>query len=353
MAKTYHFKVLVSQRPCTHPYLQQLYSKVASMGVTINAAKSRLDFSKKSIKTNIIHLHWIEYFLRRRNFPLTVLEATGFILGLLFLKLVRKKMVITLHNVKPHESLYPRLEHFGFKFCLKLANAVIVHNEYAKKEALALYKITDAKVDVIPHGNFVSYYPNVISKEKARDLLNISRNKFVLLYLGIIRPYKGLDDLISALDGILTKQKDIVAVICGRVQDKNLEATLLQFSAKFDGHCIAKLEYIPDDEVQIFMNAADVGILPYKDITTSGALMLFMSFQKPVIVPDLEPIREMLGENGIYFKAGDVKSLRTAILNSRQMNLSNISRRVYAKALEFNWDDIAMKTVAVYKNIIR
>jgi len=351
MATTYHLKVLVSQRPHAHPYLQQLYSKVASMGLTVYGAKSRLDFSKKSIKSNIIHLHWIEYFLRCRNLPFSLLEATVFILGLLFLKLVRKKVVITLHNVKPHESTYPRLEHFGFKFCLKLANAVIVHNEYSKREALALYKITNEKVHIIPHGNFVSYYPNVISKEKARDLLRIPRNKFALLSLGIIRPYKGLDDLISALDSILAKEKDIVAVICGRAQDKKLETDLLQFSAKFSKNCVAKLEYIPDDEVQIFMNAADVGILPYKDITTSGALMLFMGFGKPVIVPDLEPIKEMLGEDGIYFKAGDIKSLEDAIFNSQQVDLSHMSQKVYAKALGFDWDSIAAETVAVYNNI--
>lgn len=351
MAKTYHFKVLVSQRPYTHPYLQQLYSRVSNRGVTVYGPKSVSDFLKKSLKANIIHLHWIEYFIRSKGLLPSLLKALTFISGVLCLKLLGKKVVITLHNIKPHESLHPRLEHIGFKSCLRIANAVIVHNEYSKRETLALYKITDRKVHIILHGNFVSYYPNVMSKEKARNILKIPKNKFVTLYFGMIRPYKGLNDLISALDDILTKEGNIVAVICGQAQDKNLKANLLQFSAKFSGSCVIRLEYIPDNEVQIFMNAADVGILPYEDITTSGALMLFMSFQKPVIVPDLEPIREMLGENGIYFKAGDVKNLEAAIFNSRRMDLADMSQRAYAKALEFDWDNIAAETVAVYKSI--
>jgi glycosyltransferase involved in cell wall biosynthesis len=353
MKKNHHFKILVSQSPIAHPYLQQLYSKITKMGIKVYAPESMLDFIKKSIKANVIHLHWIENFIRTKNFLPSLLKAAIFISGLLFLKLLGKKVVITLHNIKSHENIHPQLEYIGFWSCLHISNAVIVHSEYAKKEVLAFYSITGEKVTVIPHGNFVSYYPNVIGREKARDILKIPQSKFVILYLGMIRPYKGLDDLITVLNDILTAERNIIAVICGQAQDKNLQADLLQFSAKFSSNCIAKLEYIHDDEVQVFMNAADVGILPYRYITTSGALLLFMSFQKPVIVPDLEPIKEMLGEEGIYFKAGNTKSLEEALRNSQSMNLSDISRRIYAKALKFSWDDIAAETVAVYRNVTK
>jgi len=317
MVKTYNIKVVVSQRIDTHPYIEQLYSKVKEKGVVVYAPGSKVDFFRKLIKANIIH--WL---------------------------------VITLHNIKPHEILHPHLESVSFKLSLKLADAVIVHNNYAKEMVNKVYGIATEKVSVIPHGNFVSYYPNYITREEARARLAVSENRFVLLFFGMIWPYKGLENLIDALKSILTYNEDLLIMIVGKCSAQYLREALHRFSNDFPRNCIIKLQHIPDEGVQLYMNACDIGILPYKEVTTSGSLLLFMSFGKPVIVPQLEPIRETVGDLGVYYDPKKKGSLESVITKSRDLDLATISRKMFEKASEYNWDEISDSTAGVYSRVL-
>lgn len=350
-------KIFVLANIDSHAYLELLYTYLSKRGIIITDIKDKKDIIKirkiaDLLSADILHLHWIEYYLRGKTVLTTVIKFLTFMFILLILRLIRKKIVITPHNVVPHERLYPKIEHFGFNISLRLANIVIVHNEYSKKMTQKLYGIKEKKIRVIPHGNFISYYPNHISREKAREVLSIPRDSFVILFFGHIRPYKGLDEVIHVLSEILTERKDFYVIIAGKCEDRILKESLLKFQQKFSQKVLLKLGYIPNNEVQIYMNSADVGILPYREISTSGSLLLYMSFAKPVIVPNLEPVREVLGDSGFYFEPGDIDSLKTAIINSASLINSNMSYEVYNKALKFDWDMIARKTEKVYKEVL-
>jgi glycosyltransferase involved in cell wall biosynthesis len=324
--------------------------------VDIYEWENRLDLVKGLRKVDIVHLHWISgYFTVPNHKYFTLLRSFIFINYLIFVKYItRKKIVITLHNLLPHENQYPTIQHKTFELSLKLANAIIVHNNYSKKMACRMYNIDEKKVWVIPHGAFGSYYPNHISKEEARGILKISKNKFVMLFFGAIREYKGIEELLTISDNLLTDEKDLFIIIAGACADDNLKRRLTEFSNKFKQNSLVRIEYIPDEDVQIFMNASDVGVLPYREITTSGALLLYMSFKKPVIVPDLEPMKELLQDAGIYYKCGDNKDLQRTILKTKrgEYNLKEISQKVFAISQKYQWNDSAEKTIEVYNSLI-
>jgi len=244
--------------------------------------------------------------------------------------------------------MYPILEHFGFLFSLRIADAIIVHNEWSKKEASRIYKIEEGKIHVIPHGNFIGYYPNEISKIDARDKLKIPKEAFVILYFGKIRKYKGLNILISALKDI--KERDIWVVICGKPEDERIKEDLLKFGKTFK-NCVLRLNYIPDSEIQVYMNACDIGVLPYEEITTSGTLLLFASFKRTVIVPSLESLKEIVGEAAIYYTPGNVNDLKRAIIESKT-EIDRSSKIIFKKALKYNWESIATKTYKLYQKIL-
>jgi len=245
------------------------------------------------------------------------------------------------------------IQHKVFEFSLKIADAVIVHNSYSKKLACDMYNINEKKVWVIPHGTFGSYYPNRISKEEARDILKIPKAKFVMLSFGGIRENKGIEEWLDILDDLLIYEKDLFIIIAGVCDDDNFKKKVIEFSNKFKQNSLVRIEYIPDKDVQIFMNASDVGVLPYREITTSGALLLYMSFKKPVIVPDLEPIKELLQDAGIYYKHGNNKDLQRTILKTKngEYNLKELSQKVFAISQKYQWDNIAEKTIEVYNNL--
>ncbi len=340
-----------------NPYSTLLHAQIKERGFTVwEHKKGRLEWLSHLGKAGIIHLHWIEYFFIVRKYKwLTPSRSFLYIGFLIFVKYVlRKKIVVTLHNLVSHERLYPRLEHRMFALTLKLADGVIVHNDYSKKEACRMYNTDENKIRIIPHGNFSSYYPDHISKEAARDILKIPKNKFVMLAFGIIRQYKGVEELLDILEALLVDEKGLFIIIAGTCNDDTLAKRLKEFSNRFEQNSLVRTEFIPDEDVQILMNASDVGILPYLEITTSGALLLCMSFRKPVIVPDLEPVKELLQDSGIYYKHGNSQDLAKVIIKAKSgsYNLEKLSQEVFQISQKYQWDDIADKTVEFYNTLL-
>ncbi|MEM2183618.1 MAG: glycosyltransferase [Candidatus Bathyarchaeia archaeon] len=350
-------KVLVPLKRENTPYLKLLYTHVEKCGVKVLHSRSlwSVDFLKKCLLVQIIHFHWIEYLIRHRNILLSLTKFLLATLLLLLFKLGRKRIVITVHNIRPHETLYPKLEALWFKIILFSADKIIVHNKYSYMLLREIYgKSLTNKVQIIPHGAFIGYYPNEISQDEARKMLYIPNNAFVILFFGAIRDYKGIDDLLVVSKDLLSEQKNLFLIICGKVQSERLHKMLLNFHRNFREKCIIKPQYIPDNEVQIYMNAADIGILPYKEITTSGAVLLFQSFAKTVIIPDLPPIKETLGEYGIYFRRGDKEDMKKSIIKALLLGreqLRALGRRAFEKSLELDWNNIAYLTSKLYYSL--
>lgn len=349
-------KKIVMTGKIPHPYIEMLYAQIRKRDFGVYEWASRLDLLKGLWKATIIHLHWIEgYFFVPHHKLLTLLKSFVFISYLIFVRyVVRKKIVITLHNLVPHVRIYPLLVSRIFTLSLKLADGVIVHNNYSKKMACRMYNTSEGKIRVIPIGNFSANYPNRITREEARDRLKIPKDKFVLLSFGVIRGNKGLEDLLAILEDILVDEKDLFLVVGGKCDDVILERQLKEFYRKFKQNSLVRTEFIADEDVQTLMNASDVGILPYRDITTSGALLLYMSFKKPVIVADLEPIEELLQGSGIYYRQGDNKDLARVILEAKRgsYNLEELSQEVFQISQKYQWDNIAEKTVEFYNDLL-
>lgn len=345
-------RIFIPASISSHPYLKLLYGGLGvESDIKIYDLKRPIDLLK-ILEADIIHIHWIENYIRSPDSCVkTVFRFIFFLLLILFLKIFGKKTIITLHNVEPHERFYPRIEKLGFSLYIKIiADAIIVHNRWAKKEVKELYKINLEKVHIIPHGNFIGYYENEITKSEARSKLRIPKNAYVILYFGKIKRYKGLNNLFQVLNEL--ENENFWVLICGKLEEKALRNELLNFKQNFS-NCILKLEYISDDEIQIYMNAADIGIIPYEKITTSGTLLLFASFKRTVIVPNLKSIEDTIGNAAIYYNHGDLKDLKRAIIWSKNRNSDKLSKRIFKKVLEYNWKNIVMKTYQLYQRTVR
>ncbi len=342
----------------SHPYLYLLYSSLEKLGCKIKCFKTKQLYRlfiriliNNSCK--LLHLHWIESLFRAFSWKKTLLRSILLTLFLLLTKYVfKKRIIITIHNLFPHERLFPYLENWVFYTVLMISDAIIAHNNYTKLFLIKYYKQKPQKIKVIPHGNFIEYYPSNISREEARKTLNIPRDKIVLLFLGAIRKYKGLEEALPVLEEILSKYEQFYVMICGKPYDEELADRIRGFCNKYPDKCFIRLEYIPDEEIQLFMKASDVGIIPYSRVTTSGSALLFLSFGKPVIVPKLPPIVEQVGDAGIYYRPGDKESLKRAILELVNIDLESLSKKAYRKALEYDWNIIARETLKLYISIL-
>jgi glycosyltransferase involved in cell wall biosynthesis len=281
------------------------------------------------------------------------LKSISFIGQIILIKAYGKKVVWTVHNLKNHEGKHESLEIFFSSVLAHCVDAIIAHCQSAKREISKIYKVRNkGKIVVIPHGNYLTIYKNDVLRDKSKTRLNVSPGDLIFLFLGHIRLYKGVLELIESfrrIDGNCSK-----LIIAGKLEDQELAALMKK---KVNGNTNIRLipEFIFDDEIQIYMNAADIVVIPYRNILTSGAAILAMSFGKAIIAPKIGCLQDILDNSGSFLydpveKDGLLNALREA-MGSRE-KVREMGHHNLDLAKKLSWRDIASTTFEVYKKCL-
>ncbi len=97
------------------------------------------------------------------------------------------------------------------------------------------------------------------------------------------------------------------------------------------------------------MNAADVVVLPFQDILTSGSALLAMSFRKPIITPHIGCLSELLDSKGSFlYDPSEEEELLKAMQQALDASLDKMGLHNYDKAKHFTWNEIAQKLSELY-----
>jgi glycosyltransferase involved in cell wall biosynthesis len=102
------------------------------------------------------------------------------------------------------------------------------------------------------------------------------------------------------------------------------------------------------------MEATNIGVLPYREITTSGAAILFISYGLPIITSKLQSTQETFNEDFcLLFTPNNAQSLKDSILASLQKEelFQSEKQKILAFAHRFNWQEIAEHTINIYKSV--
>ena len=150
----------------------------------------------------ILHLHWLSPFVFPTNFKLLRVLSSIYVLTFMYyLKLIGIKLVWTVHEVIPHEQEFHD-DVLIRKIISRLCDGLIFHSRNSLDEATKLKFDTKSSV-VINHGNYLDIYPNTISKSAARKKLGLNTNDYVYLFFGMIKKYKGIEDLLLSFEKYL------------------------------------------------------------------------------------------------------------------------------------------------------
>jgi len=334
-----------------NPYQDSLGKSLESLGIGVIKGELNDVFHKiifGRLKVDILHLHWLPSF---RWKPVRLFKLILFVLKLVILRILGVKIVWTAHNLNSHESVSPDADRLVAKIIAKLANAVIVHSKTAKTKVISAFNLKNhKKIIVIPHGNFIAQYDNSIDRASARSQMGVADSKLVLLFLGKIRPYKGILQLIDAFKTLQRDGLDSELIIAGLPMNEDFSNCIRERIAGSKG-LQYKPGFVPQDEIQIYMNASDVAVFPYREILTSGAVILAMSFARACVAPKLGCVRDILDDNGAFLyepeeKDGLLNALKAACANRR--NAASMGLYNLQKVLPWNWVTIAAETNKVY-----
>jgi glycosyltransferase involved in cell wall biosynthesis len=168
----------------------------------------------------------------------------------------------------------------------------------------------------------------------------------VLLFLGAIRPYKGLERLVEAFRRI--PGDELRLVIAGKPW-YTMPPGELEAMAQSDQRIILEPRFIPDLDLQRYYKAADVVVLPYTGVLSSGATLLSMSFGCPVIAPAIGCLSEVItSETGSLYDPTDPEGVYKALLHTLSLDLETLGQNAYKRAAQLTWTDVVGKTLRVY-----
>lgn len=351
--------VLFTSGSDKNPYHNLLFEGLEQNGVEpIREPKPLfLPLTRAVLRNNnidVIHLGWLYGFYMVREFTpssilntvITIGRAFWFCIDLLLVRLLGTRLVWTVHNKYHHERHYPRIEK-GLNIVVSdIVHTLTVKCSTAKETISQLYRVhNDAKIAVIPDGNYIDAYPNKTKRNEARDHLEID-DGFVYLYFGLIRLYKGVEQLIDKFQEI--EKENVELWIVGNPKTEAISERIRSESVE-DDRIRTKLEYVPDEEVQYYMNAADVLVLPYQDILNSGSVYLGMSFGKPIIAPKIGCIPSTVAtRNNLLYDPNDQKGLQNELLNVIDKELTEIGQRNLQRTKELSWFEVGKEYKHLY-----
>ena len=339
-----------------NPYQEELAASLSNFGVTVIGGIGFSNFSltlslvkiiSKNWKPAILHIHWLDPYMYDKSRFIRILKSIIFVIDILIIKLLGIAIVWTVHNLRMHDSKFFKLEFAIISFFVRLCNGIIVHTNSAFDNVITHYDVSPDLISVIPHGNYITRYKNNTSRTDARIKLKIRENEHVFLFFGKIRPYKGVEKLIEKFNAI--DQKNMKLIIAGKAVNPDIAFNVKKM-CQDSQNILPVTSFIPDDEIQIFMNAADVVVLPYKKIFTSGTVLLAMSFGKAIIAPSTGSLPDILDVNGSFlYDSQDSSGLKNAMEKSLNHDLKAMGDYNFEKAKTYDWHTIAEKTYSFYR----
>ncbi|HWQ66244.1 MAG TPA: glycosyltransferase [Methanospirillum sp.] len=216
-----------------------------------------------------------------------------------------------------------------------MADRYVVHSEHDRCLIAEQYHIPEADIAVIPHGLY-DHYP-VLDKRSAHESLGLERC-FTFLFFGLIRPYKGVINLIHAFEMLPEEiRQNSQLLIVGEAWEDHESVLAIETSPVADR---IRLEnrYVSDDEVPQFFSAADALVLPYTRASQSGVAHIGVSYGLPIIASKVGGLAESLGgyEGTSFVSASNEVELCAAM---NEVFLSGLTR--YPVPEYLRWDTVA------------
>lgn len=254
------------------------------------------------------------------------------------LRMIRKngktKVVSILDNLIPHEKR-PMDMRFS-RYFVKAVDGFITLSKSVLADINEFDQQKPRKFS--PHPVYDSF-GSISSKTEARQRLKLNEHDKYILFFGFIRDYKGLDLLLEAMADPRIKEAGIRLVVAGEYYANEEKYTSRIKELGIADQLELFTQFIPDNEIAHYFNAADCVVQPYKTATQSGVTQIAYHFEKPMIVTNVGGLPEIVpnGEVG-YVCEVNKTSLADAILEFYTGDPDRFAPAIREKKKEYAWE---------------
>jgi glycosyltransferase involved in cell wall biosynthesis len=344
--------------PGANPYQRLFAEALESAGVVVQRIPPRKLFPLQHAAAqdvDLLQLDWPHDWYQGRNLWTRQVKRWMYRDGLRRLR--RVPVVWTAHNLHAHDAANEVDEHRMIQALIDVCSGIIVLSNASAELLRTEYRVSpQTRVQGVHHGHYMDCYPNTVSREKARRFLGLPDEARVVLSLGRLQPYKGLEDLVDAFCSV-AKDGDVLLLAGKSVsEDYTVRLRALGTARARPGIRVeVSGELVEGDELQIYFNACDLVALPFRKVLNSGSLLLAMSFGCPVVAPRMGSIPEVACPAGWFgYDPNDALGLHGALSQALAWPDLRAARRAVRAftAARYDWGAVGKTSRALYDAIV-
>ena len=297
-----------------NPYLRLLYSRCPEYGFDPRPL-ARVDQLLRMPSNSIFHLHWTRIAqLGSRSAEEARSKTAGFLEPIEDFVGRGGTLLWSIHEPLPHDCTYPEVEIDLRNRLVDMAAGVHVLHKATIEEVKPHFDLDPAKVFVVEHPLYLGIYERYMTRASARRMLGLGEHEVLLLAFGAIRPYKGFDRIVTLLPQLRRETGlDVRVIVAGPTMASVDNTRLARIVEKTEWASMTD-QPVPDAQVQVVFDAADVVVLPYREVLNSGVLMLGLTFAKPTVAPENAVTRDTLDSGLVHlFERSSDKDLYRAV----------------------------------------
>lgn len=299
------------------------------------------------VSYDVLHIHWPDTHLRTHSWWRAVGKHIRLGLLCLVLRARGTRIVWMMHNLKPHEkdhwisaTLFP----LWFPRMCTHVIALTAHGLQASRQLHPA--LNDKPAAIVPHGHYRAAYPGAPSRTESRRRLGLAEDRFTFLFFGNIRRYKNVPLLIRTFRQLAAQ--DVQLVVAG-LPVLGMEAGDLRALAAGDERIHLHMKFVPDEEVALYLSAADKVVLPFDSVLNSGSVLLALSLDRPVLAPRMGALPEIEAQVGPrWLQLYDGELTPRLLMQARADAMPAENERPDLSA--FEWEAIARTTLEFYSS---
>ncbi|WP_186759075.1 glycosyltransferase [Arthrobacter alpinus] len=319
-------------RPTTNPYLVMLGDSLRKIDEV-----SVLNFTWRQAifgKYDVYHSHWPEILVGGSGQFKTLIKQLLVVIFLIRLKLTRTPIVRTLHNINRPDGMSWRQTY--------LLDAIDRHTSLFIRLNPTTPVMPKMPSVTIPHGHYKQWFSSYPSRETITGRFS---------FVGLIRRYKGVEQLLESFAKIDKSNTDISLQIAGNPSTEEIAKVVRELGLR-DERVSTELRFLTDAKMVKIVTCSELVVLPYHFMHNSGSLLMALSLARPVLVPDNavnRGIEKEVGPGWVHFFSGELDSedLLAALAESRGQERGrepDLDRR--------NWDTAGVQHVQAYRAAI-
>jgi glycosyltransferase involved in cell wall biosynthesis len=338
--KVVHWNVCKKSHPLTaiKRYEDELFANIEAL---------RLDIEIERIQraeNRILGSTFISWLSRYKRHNADIVHATCQTIAPVAYFRKPKRFVVTVHDLIP--ILYPaaiknistKLEWMFIPGALKKVDRIIAISEFSKKEVVRLAGVEESKIDVVHQGVDHSRY-RPMDKTECKRRFGFNTDERQILVVASNSEHKRMDLTKKVFEGVRKRRGDVKLLKAG-------------YAETLTGEDIINIGYVPESEMPILYNAADV-FLHTSEYEGFGLIILeAMSCGVPVVVSNRAAIPEVVGSYGNMIDLDSDDVIEQFVVKVLSCLDKGIDEEAVKHSQNFSWRKTAAETIKVYERVL-